>query len=57
MTRRFPVVSKTTSDLLYLWLNDQGEMLLESEKSDELIGYITSRDWLQIDVYYFNPDK
>jgi hypothetical protein len=47
---RFPVVAKASSEALYLLLSSNGEKLLPADKCEALIAYLTSKDWLMIDV-------
>lgn len=57
VTFRFPVVSKAFSDALFLLLTSSGERFLSAEQNEKLLGYITSKDWLMIDVRGANSDN
>jgi hypothetical protein len=49
-------VSKAFSDALFLLLTSSGERFLSSDQNEKLLGYITSKDWLMIDVREVKSD-
>jgi hypothetical protein len=46
------VVSKAFSDALFLLLSTSGDRFLASDTNERLQDYVTSKDWLQIDVKF-----
>jgi hypothetical protein len=50
------VVSKAFGDALFLLLTSSGEKFLPADRCEQLLGYITSKDWLMIDVSAVKTD-